>query len=137
MEDYAKQIANRCYYAHAKDVGNGNFGQNIMAGVEAQNINAGITNHMYNDEMEYYKSYGGEPDESGLELWGHFTQIVWADSQQVGCWTTDCGKDNLQNVNPGVGDQFTVCNYYPPGNFVGAYGKNINRPGGARMLVVS
>ncbi|SEH06095.1 RICIN domain-containing protein [Candidatus Venteria ishoeyi] len=40
---------------------------------------------------------------------GHYTQIVWKNSKQLGCATAQCGN----------GSQVWICNYNPPGNYVG------------------
>lgn len=40
---------------------------------------------------------------------GHWTQIIWADTQEVGCGVARC---------PGQ-QEVWVCNYAPPGNWVG------------------
>jgi hypothetical protein len=39
---------------------------------------------------------------------GHFTQIVWRDTKEVGC-----------GVANGNNSEFWVCYYTPPGNYVG------------------
>lgn len=39
---------------------------------------------------------------------GHYTQIVWRNSQRVGCGMATCGDTEVW-----------VCNYDPPGNFLG------------------
>jgi uncharacterized protein YkwD len=39
---------------------------------------------------------------------GHYTQIVWGDTKEVGC-----------AVARGAGSEVWVCNYDPPGNWVG------------------
>lgn len=39
---------------------------------------------------------------------GHYTQIVWRNSQRVGCGMAACGDTEVW-----------VCNYDPPGNFLG------------------
>ena len=49
---------------------------------------------------------------------GHYTQVVWRNTTHVGCATAICTK------NSPFGAQFPtwqlwVCNYTPPGNFVG------------------
>lgn len=74
-----------------------------------------ITNLMYNDEMGYFEGLYGNPnpDMSNFEKWGHFSQIVWKGTTQVGCATTVCGT--LQNIGAGP-IPFTVCNYGPAGN---------------------
>lgn len=40
---------------------------------------------------------------------GHYTQIVWKSTEQVGCGRAICSDES----------QVWVCNYSPPGNFVG------------------
>ena len=40
---------------------------------------------------------------------GHYTQLVWADTTDVGCGAAEC---------PDGGEVWT-CNYDPPGNYVG------------------
>ena len=39
---------------------------------------------------------------------GHYTQVVWRDSQRLGCAMVTCGDSEVW-----------VCNYDPPGNFLG------------------
>lgn len=39
---------------------------------------------------------------------GHYTQVVWRDSQRLGCGVATCGDAEVW-----------VCNYDPPGNFLG------------------
>jgi pathogenesis-related protein 1 len=41
---------------------------------------------------------------------GHYTQVVWRDSTEVGCGMAVCGDAS----------QVWVCNYRPPGNYVGS-----------------
>lgn len=42
---------------------------------------------------------------------GHYTQVVWAESTQLGCGVAVCADDGFT--------QLWVCQYNPPGNFVG------------------
>lgn len=39
---------------------------------------------------------------------GHYTQVVWKNTQRVGCGMAKCGDQEIW-----------VCNYDPPGNWVG------------------
>ncbi|RMD43316.1 hypothetical protein DV735_g1875, partial [Chaetothyriales sp. CBS 134920] len=138
MEQTAKQISETCYYGHSSKAGDGIYGQNIGAGFAAQNVAAMVGDAMYNDEIELYPGpYGNEPDMTTFESWGHYTQIVWSDTTDVGCWTTDCSATGLANVASGVGQQFTVCNYYPPGNIVGNFAEKVNRPGNLANVVIT
>jgi pathogenesis-related protein 1 len=43
---------------------------------------------------------------------GHYTQVVWRDSTEVGCGVATCqsGRDT---------NDIWICNYYPGGNFIG------------------
>ncbi|KAF6237945.1 hypothetical protein HO173_004146 [Letharia columbiana] len=141
LASYAEQIAKTCFYNHSKAAGDGNYGQNIGAGIDAGNISALLTNMLYNDEIENYPlPYGQDvPDGSQFEQWGHFSQMVWSDTTSVGCYTYDCspagqpttqdcnanGQPYLANTNcgpdGGTPAVFTVCNYYPAGNVDGEY----------------
>lgn len=40
---------------------------------------------------------------------GHYTQVIWRDTKEVGCVRTTCGDKS----------QLWVCNYNPPGNYIG------------------
>jgi hypothetical protein len=54
-------------------------------------------------------------DTDAFDKWGHFSQIIWADTTDVGCATVDCTSQGLGNVGSNVPPFFTVCNYYPAG----------------------
>lgn len=58
-------------------------------------------------EVKYY-TYATNSCEAG-QMCGHYTQIVWRNTQRMGCARVVC--DN--------GDIFMTCNYDPPGNYVG------------------
>jgi len=45
---------------------------------------------------------------------GHFTQVVWRGTTQVGCGTARCPSGDIW-----------VCNYYPPGNVLGQFPQNV------------
>lgn len=116
LANTAATIAATCVYAHSMDVNGGGYGQNIAAGVEANNISAVITELFYNGEVNYFDGLYGQanPDMSNFEKWGHFSQIVWKDTTKVGCATQYC-SGGLKNVGQYVSPYFTVCNYGSPG----------------------
>ncbi len=48
---------------------------------------------------------------------GHYTQVVWRDSTELGCGTATCTDNNpFGETGPW---ELWVCNYNPPGNYVG------------------
>lgn len=114
LASIAAEIASSCKYAHNTEAGGGGYGQNIGAGAPDDEIDKMITNQMYNDEMMLYPGYGGEPDMSNFERWGHFSQIVWKATTRVGCYTQYC-PNGLAGVGSNVSPYFTVCNYQPVG----------------------
>lgn len=151
LAGYAKQTAQTCVWGHSLSPGGGGYGQNIAAGVPAGNISAIISNMWYNGEESLYPTpYGNDsPDMSNFEKWGHYSQMVWAKSESVGCYTQTCsppGQDPLKckpdgtsylgkstcgngiNSPVGIPAIFTVCNYYPPGNYAGEYSQ-VKQPG--------
>jgi uncharacterized protein YkwD len=112
----AAKIASTCVYAHNTTTDGGGYGQNIAAGLSADNITAIITELFYNSEVSAFNGLYGQaqPDMSNFGSWGHFSQIVWKGTSKVGCATQYCSK-GLANVGPYTPPYFTVCNYGPPG----------------------
>lgn len=135
LASIANTIGNSCKYAHDTSAGGGGYGQNIGAGAEPSAIPGMITNQMYNDEINYYPGYGGEPDMGNFEKWGHYSQIVWKSTTEVGCATVHC-PNGLANTGGGVSPYFTVCNYKPAGNFGGQYGANVLKPQGMPTITL-
>ena len=48
---------------------------------------------------------------------GHYTQVVWADSLRLGCGVATCTENSP--FGSSAAWQNWVCNYDPPGNWVG------------------
>ncbi|BBN12019.1 pathogenesis-related protein 1 [Marchantia polymorpha subsp. ruderalis] len=59
------------------------------------------------DEKQYY-NYNSNSCASG-QVCGHYTQVVWRNTQRVGCGSATCA----------AGGKFVVCSYDPPGNYIG------------------
>lgn len=136
LEKSAQVLASRCVYQHDTDIAPNanNYGQNIGYGTSADEVGVMISNLMYNDEMGYYENLYGEatPDMSLFEKWGHFSQIVWKGTKEVGCATAVC--NSLGNVDSTEALPFTVCNYSPAGNVPNEYGDNILKPLGKALF---
>lgn len=111
------------------------------------------SNFWYNGELNLWPAgdYGkANPDFSNFHQWGHFSQLIWKGTQQVGCASNYCPPGTM---NPTMGAWFTVCNYFPAGlfpiypssvtlilttgligNMDGAYGENVLPPRGDPTL---
>nr|POE64895.1 putative pathogenesis-related protein [Quercus suber] len=111
--------------------GGGGYGQNIAAGVKADNISRVITDLFYNGEVNLYEGLYGQatPDFTNFVHWGHFSQVVWKQTSVVGCAVQYCPA-GLSNTGSNIAPYFTVCNYGPPGNYIGEFGDNVGDPMG-------
>ena len=74
-----------------------------------------IVQWWYDEEPLYdYNNPGFSPET------GHFTQVVWKGTTEIGCgFTTGC--------SPGYANVW-VCQYSPPGNFLGQFAENVFPP---------
>ncbi|KAF4359740.1 hypothetical protein F8388_008302 [Cannabis sativa] len=100
---WASQRKADCALQHSQSKG---LGENIFWGggpgwspTDAVNLWAG-------EEKDY--SYKDNSCVDG-RMCGHYTQIVWRSTRRVGCSRVICDS----------GDTFIVCNYDPPGNYIG------------------
>lgn len=114
------------------------------------------SNGWYNGEVNLFppSDYGKDsPDMTNFKDWGHFSQLVWKETEKVGCYSKFCPAGTLSSY----GSWFTVCNYYPPGmtcslglyikapcanttssgNMGGAYAKNVLPPQGKAVLMAA
>ncbi len=101
-EAWAVELASRgCDLQHSNG---GPYGENLYWSSAPQSPQAVVGS--WTDEATHY---GARKNKCARgEVCGHYTQVVWADSRSVGCAMASCGSA-----------QVWVCNYDPPGNFVG------------------
>ncbi len=71
------------------------------------------------DEMNDYDFRSGASKNGGVI--GHFTQLVWKQSTEVGC----AFNSNCNNMFGGMNNVVVVCRYSPPGNYMGQYVQNV------------
>lgn len=98
--------AKGCMFGHSN---NNKYGENLAAGTTgALPPEAVVT--MWYDEVKLYSF--AKPAFS-MET-GHFTQVVWTTTTQIGCGMSQC-----------KGMDVWVCNYDPPGNWEGRYREHV------------
>ncbi|XP_014609324.1 PREDICTED: uncharacterized protein LOC106789540 isoform X1 [Polistes canadensis] len=115
-QDWANILAARGRLEHRANI---DYGENLycMWSSNPKTVVGGDepVNEWYAEEALH--QYGKEP--TTLKT-GHFTQVVWRDS-------TELGVGMARNRN---GEVYVVCNYNPAGNFLGSFTDNVLTPGG-------
>lgn len=113
LADYAQRwadhlAATRCGLEHRPRSGKwrGEFGENLFMGTLGY---YGVTDAV-KGWAEEKRLYPGGPYQASWRGVGHYTQMVWRNTRNVGCATSQC-RGNL----------LVVCNYDPPGNYIGEY----------------
>lgn len=83
------------------------YGENIALGYSSVDaVDA------WYDEISKYNY----DDPKFSEATGHFTQVVWKDTTELGCARINCA---------GYYGQYTLCEYNPAGNYAGQFPKNV------------
>ncbi|XP_043710090.1 pathogenesis-related protein 1A-like [Telopea speciosissima] len=101
---YADQRSGDCQLVHSQ----GPYGENLYwASGSAELETAAAAVKAWVDEKSDY-DYATNTCVNG-KMCGHYTQVVWKNSQQLGCASVKC-SDNAY---------LSVCSYYPPGNYIG------------------
>lgn len=100
-----------CMFGHS----NGSYGENLAAGTSGTLDPATVVKMWYDEVADYRFPDGGFSMKTG-----HFTQLVWRGTSQVGCGRSQC-----------KGMDIWVCEYNPAGNWEGQYRDNV-RPRGCR-----
>ncbi|KAH3954787.1 hypothetical protein HBH98_035830 [Parastagonospora nodorum] len=107
LASFASDHSSDCKFAHS----GGPYGENLASGYP--NVTSSIK--AWGHERTQYDFQKGDFD----TVTGHFSQLVWKGTEQVGCGRTNCtGKGDA----PGW---FLVCEYYPGGNVLGQFKENV------------
>lgn len=116
LAQYAQKWANSlrddgCKFGHS----GGRYGENLAAGTAGTLDAQSVTDMWYREIAKYSFGSGAFSMETG-----HFTQVVWRGSTQLGCAVATCRNMDIW-----------VCEYDPPGNVQGEFKKNV-MPKGCR-----
>lgn len=93
--------AQGCAFKHSQNA----YGENLFKGTVGY-YTAGDAVDSWGAEKQNF-DYKKNKCDAG-KMCGHYTQIVWKNTTEVGCAKTICN-----------GSVIWVCNYNPPGNYVG------------------
>lgn len=104
-QSWANQLKNtqNCQMSHNPD--RGEYGENIYWSSGRSSTSKDVVNSWGSEVQDY--DYATNQCNRG-KMCGHYTQVVWRDTTQVGC-----GKASCDSV------EIWVCNYSPPGNYNG------------------
>ncbi|CAO1632581.1 unnamed protein product [Parajaminaea phylloscopi] len=119
LADYAQAYGSKCVFKHS----GGPYGENLAAGAPYNYYSPEDLFQGWYDEGKNY-DYSTTSFSSAA---GHFTQVVWKSSTQVGCAAISCDSSSLGLGNNGKGI-YIVCEYSPPGNVQGRFTQNVLPP---------
>lgn len=107
----AQGWAEGCVFEHSSD---NDYGENLAL-FSPRDVDAALATEvveLWESEVADY-NYADNRCAAG-RVCGHYTQVVWRDTTRIGCGVAAC--DDVDGFGPGT---LWVCNYDPPGNFVG------------------
>lgn len=100
----AKLAAQGCAMDHSQD---SDYGENLFMGSSSLNHEA-VVEAAKAWESEKINYSGERLKKAYLSQAGHYTQMVWRSTTQLGCAKASCGENLI-----------IVCNYNPAGNIMG------------------
>jgi pathogenesis-related protein 1 len=108
LAEFARDWAENCEWEHS----DGPCGENLYAS-NGYPITGNLAVDSWEEEADDYNYSTGNC--SGV--CGHYTQVVWRGSTQVGCAYKRCPAGGSNGPFGASAWDFIVCNYDPPGNF--------------------
>jgi len=116
----AKKWASNCEWKHDRNSG---YGENLFAyassapiGNDEQLLNTLLSGiqRWYDEQSDFnYHSNSCAPG----KVCGHYTQMIWADSFELGCGYSTACTDIFSGATPY--QTMLVCRYATPGNYIG------------------
>jgi hypothetical protein len=111
----AQAWADGCKYQH--NPGRGDRGENIAASAPQGHWSIADVVRAWASEAQDY-DYASNTCALGMQC-GHYTQLVWRTTLRVGCAHRVCDAAHSPFVGQLLSWDFWVCDYEPPGNWVG------------------
>uniref|UniRef100_A0A1B0CTI2 SCP domain-containing protein n=1 Tax=Lutzomyia longipalpis TaxID=7200 RepID=A0A1B0CTI2_LUTLO len=106
-DEWARNLAARGQMFHRQ---NSPYGENIYMSYGMVVTGKSAVDSWYSEIKSHV--FGREPTSMGT---GHFTQVVWKDSRQLG----------VGMATNAAGQTYVVANYDPPGNYIGRYAQQV------------
>ena len=118
----AQAYADTCPTEHGTAASRDNAGENLFwaasSGPSPPINYTDAVESWYSEISDYLFPTSASGAISNGGVTGHFTQIVWKDTTQVGCGgNTGC----TNKFGTGWNNNVVVCRYNPPGNWAGEY----------------
>ncbi|XP_038675842.1 peptidase inhibitor 16-like isoform X2 [Scyliorhinus canicula] len=112
LAEMAAEYAQKCVWGHNKE--RGPTGENLYVVTSPLDLKEAVKK-WYSEFTDYtYETMDCTPQ----KMCGHYTQVIWANSNKVGCSSHSCDEvKGLEYKNMSL----LVCNYLPPGNVVGQH----------------
>jgi hypothetical protein len=117
----AQSHAEKCVWTHSAQSDRSGLGENLYATTSASKPMVKIVKNWSDEAVDYtHYTHTCAPGKAC----GHYTQVVWSKSTEVGCATQFCQPLNDTKGNPVFGvnrpnGSITVCQYRAQGNYVG------------------
>jgi pathogenesis-related protein 1 len=117
----ALNYANKCTFMHNANRnsdysalgGTGGLGENLAEGYM---LTAAQAVSLWVSEGQYYDHSTNTCSAPANQSCGHYTQVVWKATTAVGCALVTC---TMNSPSGGGSWQLAVCDFSPPGNYVG------------------
>jgi hypothetical protein len=110
----AARWAAECRFSHNSRLDDQRLGENLAAFSDASGSADKAVGNWAAEAKDY--DHAANRCTPGTQC-GHYTQIVWRSTREVGCAVADCTTNSPFPQFPRW--QLWVCNYSPPGNWVG------------------
>ncbi|KAM9330211.1 peptidase inhibitor 16-like [Gastrophryne carolinensis] len=120
LEQLATSYAAKCIWDHNEE--RGFRGENLFI-MSGSNLDVDMGLDDWHRERDFYNFTANTCAEG--QMCGHYTQMVWAGTERVGCGEKFCETlDGFEFGNMTL----LVCNYEPPGNFEGEQPFSVGEP---------